>query len=62
MIPVLEGRPTVVALKLAVVAPDGTVTVAGTESAEFVVVRSTVAPPGPAGPFRVTIPTEGAPP
>ena len=53
---------TVVAVKVAVVAPAATVTVGGTVAAGLLLVRVTMAPPAGAGPLRVTVPVEGLPP
>ena len=58
----LAASPVVVALKVAVVAPEEIVTVAGIVNAGFGLERVTTAPLGPAGPFSVTVPTELAPP
>jgi hypothetical protein len=48
--------------KLAVVAPSGTVTLAGTAAAIWLLDSVTVRPPGGAIPLRVTVPVEGVPP
>jgi hypothetical protein len=48
----------VVALKVAVVAPAATVTDAGTERVELLLVRVTVAPPVGADPVRATLQVE----
>jgi hypothetical protein len=54
---------TVVAEKVAVVAPAATVTDVGTWAAAVLLeVRETTAPPVGAGPLRVTVPVEGLPP
>src|SRR3989442_14044447 len=45
-------------LKVAPVAPSGTVTPAGTVAAELLLERETRAPPLGAGPFSVTVPVE----
>ena len=52
----------VLRLKLAVVPPGGTVTLAGTTAAELLVESVTCAPPAGAGAFSVTVPVEGLPP
>ena len=59
---VLIATGTVVAVKVAVVAPAATVTVGGTVAAGLLLVRVTTAPPTGAGPLRVTVPVEGLPP
>jgi hypothetical protein len=60
---VSEATGPVVAAKVAVVAPAGTVTVAGTCAAPVLPeVRLTTAPPVGAGLSRVTVPVEDAPP
>jgi len=60
---VSEATVPVVAVKVAVVAPAGTVTVAGTwAAAELLDVNATAAPPAGAGLSRVTVPVEDAPP
>jgi hypothetical protein len=59
---VSEATGPVVAVKVAVVAPAGTVTVAGTWAAPVLLdVNATAAPPVGAGLFRVTVPVEDAP-
>jgi len=45
-------------LKLAVVAPEGTVTLAGTLAAELLRVSATMAPPAGAAALRATVPVE----
>src|SRR2546425_12450394 len=45
-------------LKVALVAPSGTVTLAGTVAAALLLERETRAPPLGAGPFSVTVPVE----
>lgn len=45
-------------VKVALVAPAGTVTLAGTLAAPLLLVRRTCEPPAGAGPFRVTVPVE----
>jgi hypothetical protein len=52
----------VVTLKLALVAPAGTVTLAGTAAAALLLESATTAPPAGAGPFRETVPLEALPP
>jgi hypothetical protein len=52
----------VVKVNAALLLPDGTVTVAGTNTAAFGLVNDTTTPAGPAFPFRVTVPIEGLPP
>ena len=53
----------VVAVKVAVVAPESTVTLAGTvATAVLLLERVTRAPPVGAGPLRVTVPVTGFPP
>ena len=52
----------VVIEKVAEVAPAATVTVVGTVALELFDVRPMDVPPGPAGPFRVTVPVDGVPP
>jgi hypothetical protein len=58
----LLGIVDVVAVKFALVAPAGTVTVAGTVTLGLDETNVTTAPSGPAGPFRVTLPVDTAPP
>jgi hypothetical protein len=49
--------------KVALAAPAGTVTLAGTVAAELLLESVTCTPPpGGAGPFNVTVPVEGFPP
>lgn len=52
----------VVTVKVAVVAPARTVTLAGTVALALSEVRLTTIPPGPAAPVRVTVPVEEFPP
>src|SRR5467141_1276944 len=52
----------VVTLKLALVPPGATVTLAGTPAAGLLLESVTCAPPAGAGPFSVTVPAEGLPP
>jgi hypothetical protein len=52
----------VVKVNAALLLPDGTVTVAGTDTAAFGLVNDTTTPADPAFPFRVTVPIEGLPP
>lgn len=49
-------------VKVALVAPAGTVTEAGTVALELLEERFTATPPVGAAPVRVTVPTEEAPP
>jgi hypothetical protein len=58
----LLGNVAVVAVKFALVAPAGTVTVAGTVTFGLDDTRVTTAPSGPAGPLSVTLPVADAPP
>ena len=52
-----------VTVKVAVVAPAGTVTFAGTVAAAVLLLdRVTTAPAAGAGPFNVTVPVDGVPP
>jgi hypothetical protein len=53
---------TDVAVKLTLSAPSGTVTVAGTDKAAFMLTSATVTPPAGAIPVSVTLPTFDAPP
>jgi len=52
----------VVTVKVAVVAPEATVTVAGTVALELLEVRATLTPPAPAAVFKVTVPVDVFPP
>jgi hypothetical protein len=52
----------VLTVKLAVVAPDGTVTVLGTLAAPLLLESVTTAPPAGAGPVSVIVPVEFCPP
>lgn len=52
----------VVTVKVAVVAPEATVTDAGAVAFELFELRLTTKPPAGAGPFRATVPVEAAPP
>jgi hypothetical protein len=45
-------------VKVALVAPAGTVTLEGTEAAPLLLESATCAPPAGAGPFKVTVPVE----
>ena len=49
-------------VKVALVAPAGTVTLAGTVAAVFVLESVTTAPPAGAGPFNVAVPVREVPP
>ena len=54
---------TVVTVKFALVAPEGTVTLEGTVATEVLpLVRETTVPPEGAAPLRVTVPCEVFPP
>src|SRR2546425_12444589 len=52
----------VVTVNVTLVAPTGTVTLAGTVAAELLLDSVTCAPPAGAGPFSVTVPVELPPP
>ena len=57
------GTARVVTVNVALVAPVGTVTLAGTvATAVLLLERETMAPPVGAGPLSVTLPVEGDPP
>ncbi len=49
-------------VNVALAAPAGTVTLAGTVAADILLESETVAPPYGAGPLRVTVPVEDEPP
>jgi hypothetical protein len=53
---------TVFTVNVAELCPVETVTLDGTVAAESLLDRETAKPPGPAAPFRMTIPVEGLPP
>lgn len=57
-----DATGEVVTLNVAVVAPAATFTLGGTTAFVLVDVRVTTDPPTGAGPLRVTVPVEGAPP
>jgi hypothetical protein len=58
----VEGVPSVVTVNVPVVAPDGTVIVAGTVALAFADVNATGNPPTGAGLEMVTVPVDGKPP
>jgi len=58
----VAGTADVVTVKVALVAPAATVTVAGVVAMGSLDDRLTTAPPVPAGPVSVTVPVEGVPP
>ncbi len=58
----LLGIVDVDAVKFALVAPAGTVTLAGTVTFGLEETNVTTAPSGPAGPFNVTLPVDAFPP
>lgn len=59
---VFELTPFVLMVKVAVLAPDGTVTVPGATAQALLEVRVTTTPPDPALPDRVTVPVDVCPP
>jgi hypothetical protein len=59
---VVETTAIVVTVKLAVLAPPGTVNGVVTDAAPLLLDSATAIPPGGDGPFNVTVPVEGAPP
>lgn len=59
---VVLATPTVAIVKVPVVEPPGTVTVAGTVALVVFDESATEMPPDGAAPFRVTVPVEGLPP
>lgn len=59
---VVEVTDVVVAVKFALVDPDGTVTLLGTVAAELSLLRLTTVPPDGAAALRVTVPVELLPP
>ena len=59
----LDATAEVVIVKIDVVAPAATVTLAGTRAAAvLLLVRVTTAPPAGAGPVKVTVPVDDVPP
>jgi len=59
---VVDATPTVVIVKVALVAPPATVTAAGTVAPELLEVKPTEIPPVGAALLIVTVPVEGLPP
>ncbi len=59
---VVDETALVVIVNVAEVEPAGTVTVPGTVALVELEFKVTLAPPGPAAPFSVTVPVEGLPP
>jgi hypothetical protein len=59
---VIPSTTAVVTMKVALAAPPGTVTLAGTAADVLVLVSVTTEPPSGATPLRVTVPVEVAPP
>src|SRR5687767_12003713 len=57
-----EATELVVMVNVALAAPAGTVTLAGTEAAPLLLESATCAPPAGAGPFSVTVPLAVVPP
>ena len=62
MAEVVAETPVVVMVNVADVAPAGTKTDAGGTALALFELRLTDVPPGPAAPFKVTVPVEDAPP